>query len=1171
MAESGTTGRIGSKASMESFAHLRLHTSYSMRDGLLRLAPGPAPGPNQEPLRWLAPAAAERGIDAMAITDENNLFGAIKFYRSCESHGIKPIVGCDLNVGPSAAHESGPSMLFLCKDDFGYASLCWLITRAYERAAAGEDPWIDPEDLGASMCDGLIVLSGWSGGRIGRLLAADAERARKEAERWLALLGDRFYLEIQRVGLPNRERRQESLVEAHLELGVDLGLPVVCTHPVQFIDPEDYEAHEARVCILEGTELDCQERRRRFHETQYLKSAQEMHELFADIPDAVRNAGEIARRCNFRFGFGKYKLPSLIRKGKGSVPEALGARVRDELNAVLAKKSPSAQETYHARLQEELEVIFRMGFSDYFLIVADIVDWAKEQGIPVGPGRGSGAGSLVAYALGVTMVDPIEHGLLFERFLNPERVSMPDLDIDFCQDSRDRVIQHVRERFGPDCVSQICTFGTLGAKAVVHDVGRTLGLSPGHRDRIAGMIPVAVDMTLATAREENKEIPGEIRADSQCARLFELARQLEGLPRNVSTHASAVLIAPDRLVNYCPMFAARRSSAFACQFDKDDVEALGLVKFDFLGLTELTKIAEVLRIAGELDPAVRGLRPEDIPLDDPEVYRLLAEADTAGVFQLESGGMRRLMVRLKPDSFDKIVALLALFRPGPLESGMAEQFIRRCHGEEPADLIDESLQDVLADTYGVVVYQEQVMRMFRILADYSLGEADLLRRAMGKKKPEEMAKHKARFVSQAAPRLKRGKKEAADLFERIEKFAGYGFNKSHAVAYAMIAVQTAWLKCKHPAAFFAAAMSANMSDAKHMRRMMSSAVARGVSIHPPDVNRSGVRFTAENVRTVRFGLCGIKGFGLGAGEELVAERAKNGDFKTGDDFINRVAELGLFSRAMLEQLAFAGALDPLNANRAQMREFIRLSVGDGISSAAPGQELLFDDSEMKALMPEVPEWGMERRLQEEFDAIGFALSGSMYEAYAPWITKNCRAARIEEVAPAAGTQRIAGVVVERIKSRRMARQGIEALIIEDSSGSIEVTVDRSLLRKETELCKTGSLAIVEGTRRQYKSPGEFGFRAERIWSREGWVADRMRRMKVTCRLGNGSLDAALEKLCRLIRENGGGSCRILLRCNGPDFSCDIDLGQGNAVPAGMESVRRIEAVFGKGSVSLDCS
>ncbi len=1144
-----------------------------MRSGMLRLTPGPgdaAParrgrGPARRggSGRTLAQEAAGRGLVALGIADENNLFGAVKFHKACARHGIKPVVGCDLTVGLGFGNERDRAVtaLALCQDRAGYANLCRIVSDAHGRAVRERTaPCADLSRLGRADWEGLVVLSGWSAGEVGRHLAAgDLARARKAAGQWAARLGgDRFCVEVQRAGFAG----EEGLVEAHLRLADEMGLPVVCTHPAQFLDPEDFEAHEVRACIYEGWHLDDADRPRPFRESQYLKSAAEMARLFADIPEAVSNTVEVARRCNFRFEFGEVRLPSLGTPERAGAP---GGGLRERAQAGLARVTRGMgdreREAYEERLRHEVGTIEGMGFSDYFLIVAHIVDWAKANGVPVGPGRGSGAGSLVAYVLGITGLDPIRHGLLFERFLNPERVSMPDFDIDFCQENRERLIQHVRERFGADCVSQICTFGTLGAKAAVRSVGRALGMPYGKCDQIARLIPFALDMTLEQARRDSEELRQLVRDDAEVARMFELAAELEGLPRNVSTHAGGLLIAPDRLVNHCPLYATEDTGGFASQFDKDDVESIGLVKFDFLGLTTLTIIAEAARNVEALSPG-HGFDPEGIPLDDAEVYRLYSATDTVGVFQGESAGMRELMRRLEPDRFDDIVALLALFRPGPLESGMAESYIERKHDPSRIEWIHDSLREVLGDTRGVVVYQEQVMRIAQVLADYSLGEADLLRRAMGKKKPEEMAPHRERFMKVAGARLKDGATGAARLFDQLEKFAGYGFNKSHAAAYALLSVRTAWLKVHHPAAFFAAALSNDMNSASGIRKLIGNATASGVAVLPPDVNHSAHRFSVVGPWEIRFGLGAVKGVGRLATDELVRVRGEGGPFRDLEDFLARTRRIAHLNRKALEMLAKAGALDSVNANRAQTLEFLGMR-GEG-GEHVHGQESLFEGQGLGVSLPQVDDWDQERRLAQELDAIGVTISGHFFDAYRPWIERYCR----ERITPIKdlrddATATIAGVMVKNVSTRGAVRKGLDILMLDDTTDTVDVLVEHEQVRQCPELLREGALVIARGRRVQRERP-EPSFRAERAWDRDRWVAEQVRLVEVELHPGSDDFGPCLTRLGRMLRGHAnGGACRVRVRCAAGRFRCDIDLGERWRVNPSADLMRHLEEAVGQ--------
>ncbi|MET0660908.1 MAG: DNA polymerase III subunit alpha, partial [Steroidobacteraceae bacterium] len=790
-----------------SFVHLRLHTEYSLVDSVVRIqSEGGAPG--------LMDAVAQARMPAVALTDQSNLFAMVKFYRAAQSSGIKPLIGVDLWVKESGERAEPSRLALLCQNDAGYRNLTRLVTRSYldgqqKGVACVDRAWLSPPAV-----QGLIALSGAREGDIGRALLAQKENDASAAlDYWLALFGDRFYLELQRTRRP----QEEQYIRAALQLAIARGVPVVATNDVRFIGREDFEAHEARVCIHEGLLLEDSKRPRPYSDQQYLKTPAQMSDLFSDIPEAVENTIEIARRCSLELKLGKSVLPPYPVPEEITTEEFLQRESRAGLEQRLVQLAATpiegreiTREEYATRLEIELGVICQMGFAGYFLIVADFIRWARENGVPVGPGRGSGAGSLVAYALGITDLDPLRYDLLFERFLNPERVSMPDFDVDFCMDGRDRVIDYVAQRYGRERVSQIITYGTMAAKAVVRDVARVFGMSYGFADSIAKLIPFELGITLKDALEKEEELRRRYNNEEETKAVIDMAMSLEGLVRNAGMHAGGVVIAPSVLTDFAPLYCDDSGGGLVTQFDKDDVEAAGLVKFDFLGLRTLTIIDWTLKTLNA-QRAERAEEPLDInalPMNDTAAYELLKRCETTAVFQLESRGMKDLVRRLQPDRFEDIVALVALFRPGPLQSGMVDDFIDRKHDRtgQPIDYLHPDLEPVLAPTYGVILYQEQVMQIAQVLAGYSLGGADLLRRAMGKKKPEEMAKQRSIFIEGAT---NRGVAEAtaAHIFDLMEKFAGYGFNKSHSAAYALLSYQTAWLKAHHPEAFMAAVLS----------------------------------------------------------------------------------------------------------------------------------------------------------------------------------------------------------------------------------------------------------------------------------------------------------------------------------------------------------------------------
>ncbi|HWW29029.1 MAG TPA: DNA polymerase III subunit alpha, partial [Steroidobacteraceae bacterium] len=890
-----------------TFVHLRLHTEYSLLDGIVRVPE-------------LMAAVAAAGMPAVALTDQSNLFAMVKFYKEAQGAGVKPLIGVDAWIREVGEHAAPSRVVFLCQNLAGYRHLTQLVTRSFLEGQQRGAPMLERSWISREALEGLIILSGGFEGDIGQAIARGRDdEAERCLERWQALCGDRFYLEVQRTGRAG----EQVCSEAVLDLARSRGVAAVATNDVRFLTRAEFEAHEARVCIHDGALLAAQ-RARRYSEEQYLKSPAEMMELFADAPELLANTLEIAKRCSLEIRLGASMLPAYPVPAGQSTEEFLLDQSRDGLRArfaaspVLSAAAPAA--AYEARLELELGVICSMGFAGYFLIVADFIRWAREHGVPVGPGRGSGAGSLVAYVLGITDLDPIEHDLLFERFLNPERVSMPDFDVDFCMEGRDRVIEYVANKYGRDRVSQIITYGTLAAKAVVRDVGRVLGHPYGFVDKIAKLIPMEIGMTLDRALEQEEELKRLYEGEAEIRELIDLARSLEGLARNAGTNASGVVIAPSVLTDFTPLYCEAGSSTPVTQFDKDDVEAAGLVKFDFLGLRTLTIIDWVVRDINSQRAALGEpmLVMSALPMDDEPTYALLKSTRTTAVFQLESRGMKDLIRRLQPDRFGDIVALVALFRPGPLQSGMVEDFIARKHDTSGAtiDYLHPDLKPVLEATYGVILYQEQVMQIAQILAGYTLGGADLLRRAMGKKKPEEMAKQRSVFVSGAVARgVREG--QATHIFDLMEKFAGYGFNKSHSAAYALLSYQTAWLKAHYPAAFMAAVLSSDMDRTDKVVTLIDECSTMGLTVQPPDVNESVYAFRVAGPLCIRYGMGAIKGVGASAVEAIIEERERGGAFKSLPDLCRRI-DLQRVNRRVFEALIRSGCLDRIGPNRASL-------------------------------------------------------------------------------------------------------------------------------------------------------------------------------------------------------------------------------------------------------------
>ncbi|HSD60917.1 MAG TPA: DNA polymerase III subunit alpha, partial [Burkholderiales bacterium] len=932
-----------------------------------------------------------------------------------------------------------------------------------------------------------------------------------------------------------------------------MGLPVVATHPVQFLDRGDFTAHEARVCIAEGYQLSDQRRPRHFTAEQYFKTQAEMAELFADVPEALANSVEIAKRCSLVFELGKPRLPLFPTPGGVSLDEYLGQQARAGLERRLAALFPDAavreRETpsYAERLEFEVRTIVQMGFAGYFLIVADFINWAKGNGVPVGPGRGSGAGSLVAYSLGITDLDPIRYDLLFERFLNPERVSMPDFDIDFCQDGRDRVIDYVRRKYGTESVSQIATFGTMAAKAVVRDVGRILEWSYTRADELAKLIPFQPGKTVTLRKREDpddretlyaRELEPQINereaADEDTRELLALAEQLEGLTRNVGMHAGGVLIAPGKLTDYCPVYCAEGSDAPVSQFDKDDVEKVGLVKFDFLGLTTLTILDWTLRYVKRLDPA-STLALESIPLDDRAAYQVLKSANTVGVFQLESRGMKDMLIRAKPDRFEDIIALVALYRPGPMD--LIPDFIDRKHGRQKVEYPDRRLEPILGPTYGIMVYQEQVMQIAQVIGGYSLGGADLLRRAMGKKKPEEMAKHRDIFVQGAVER-DLSPRNAENLFALMEKFAGYGFNKSHAAAYALVAYHTAYLKAHHTAAFMAANLSAVMDDTDKVRSFHADSAANGIAVLAPDVNVSQYRFVPVDAKTVCYGLGAVKGTGEAAIGAIIRAREEGGPFRDLFDFCRRV-DPRIVNRRVAESLIKAGAFDAIDPNRARLLASagIAMEAAEQRSRAASQNSLFGEEAAPPPSLLEVPAWDIKERLAHEKSALGFYLSGHPFEGYAPEVSGFVRT-RLAQLTPRNEPALVAGIVHSaRLAQTRRGRMA--SVILDDGSAQVDVAVFSEVFEANRNWIKEDQLLVVEGKVVHDDFSGGLRVTAEKLYNLAAARSRFARAVRLTC---NGGADAA--RLKALLAPYRNGNCPVVISFRNGEASCELELGGG---------------------------
>lgn len=1042
----------------QQFVHLRVHTEFSLVDGLVRIKP-------------LMDALPARGMCAVAITDYCNLFAAVKLFEAAVASGIKPIIGSDLPCHDPVQPERVSSLILLCLNIEGYKNLTCIVSKAYQEGQYQGKPKVQNQWI-AEYSTGLIALSGGKFGDIGQaLLANDVELARSRALHWQTLFPNRFYLEIQRTGRPEENSYNELLIA----LADELQLPLVATNDVRFIDKEDFDAHEARVCIHEGFTLADPRRSVHYSNQQYLRSAEEMTSLFSDLPSAIQNTVEISKRCTVKLDLGNNYLPNFPIPDGSTVENYLShlskKGLEERLLQLFINRSEeelnSLRNEYDLRLQRELDVINNMGFAGYFLIVADFIQWAKQNGVPVGPGRGSGAGSLVAYALNITDLDPLEYELLFERFLNPERVSMPDFDIDFCMEGRDRVIDYVAEKYGRQSVSQIITFGTMAAKAVVRDVGRVLGHPYGFVDKLAKLIPFELGITLNKALELEPELSRRYKEEEEVTELVDLALKLEGITRNAGKHAGGVVIAPSLLTDFTAIYCEEGSNQIVCQFDKDDVEAAGLVKFDFLGLRTLTIIDWALVTVNKQQKQLELplIDISRIPTDDEATFELLKACKTTAVFQLESRGMKELINRLQPDCFEDIIALVALFRPGPLQSGMVDDFIDRKHGRAAVNYPHPDLEPILKPTYGVILYQEQVMQIAQVLANYTLGAADLLRRAMGKKKPEEMAKQREIFTNGATDRGV-DKQVATHIFDLMEKFAGYGFNKSHSAAYALVAYQTAWLKTHYTAAFMAAVLSSDMDNTDKVVTFIDECEHMKLTVLPPSMNQSMYPFTVRDDSTIFYGLGAIKGVGESAIDCLTQERVAQGSYSDLFNFCQRL-DLRKVNRRVLEALIKSGAFDEWQIERAVLNASLEkaLKVAEKEhQNQSSGQFDLFSLLEDKATRPEYvlcKSWSVAQRLEGEREVLGFYLTGHPADQYRREFSDFI--VPLGQLDPAAHKKAMICAQVTSIR-KIITKRGKKLVIIalDDSTARLDVVVFGEIFEAFSSVLTAGSMLVVEG-------------------------------------------------------------------------------------------------------------
>jgi DNA polymerase-3 subunit alpha len=1143
-------------------------------------------------IKPLAAAAVEMQMPAIALTDINNVFALIKFYNAANGAGVKPLVAADVTIPDDSGLEPTPLVL-IARNQKGYRNLSELLSRAYLEGQKLGQVGVRREWL-AEQPEGLIALSGGRFGDIGQLLLQDKyAEAKARAEAWMALFPEAFYIELQRTGRQN-EKAYNALA---VQLAIELECPVVATNDVRFIDQEEFEAHEVRVCIHDGRTIDDPRREQRYSEQQYLKSPEEMVELFKDIPEAIENAVEIARRCNVEIQLGKYFLPEYPIP-EGHTTETYFCEVSEQglderLEKILDPAAPDYAEkrkAYDDRLEFELGVINKMGFPGYFLIVMEFIQWAKDNGIPVGPGRGSGAGSLVAYALRICDVDPLEYDLLFERFLNPERVSMPDFDIDFCMDGRDRVIQHVSELYGRNAVSQIITFGTMAAKAVVRDVARVQGKPYGLADKLSKLIPFDPGMTLSKALEEEPLLREFIRTNEEAEEIMEMAFKLEGLARNVGKHAGGVVIAPTKIDDFSPIFCDEAGGNLVTQFDKDDVEQAGLVKFDFLGLRTLTIINNAVKSINERK-AEQGQEPIDIEaisLEDPVIYQQFRAAKTTAVFQLESRGMKELMKQVKPDRFGDIVALVALFRPGPLE--LAPDFIKRKNGEEEVDYLHPSLEHVLKDTYGVMLYQEQVMQISQVLAGYSLADADLLRRAMGKKKPEEMAKQRDIFVA-GALNNNVDEDQAGRIFDIMEKFAGYGFNKPHSVAYAWVAYQTAWLKHYYPADFMAAVLSADMQTTDKVVINIEECKEMNIPISPPDVNRGEFRFVADSERSIVYGLGAIKGLGEGP-VAAITEARQDGPFSDLYDLCDRVDSRRVNKRA-IEALIGSGALDNIAVFEGQTeaqqtidyrRALLLANHEDAVKVAEQkarnkdggvmdlfGEGLMTSDTTSCAYnhFKGLEDLRLIERLRMEKSTLGYYLTGHPIDQYKDEI-RHYTKTRLSDVR-AGNDLTVLGLVVNVFSRKTKKGEPMADVVLEDKSGKIEVRVFPELYQRLEGVLSSEAVLVCKGDVAFSEFAGGMQMTATEVKDITKARANTLKQLKL--RLVGEDLSAdfttELAELLTPYKGRFGEGCPVAIDYVTDRAAAEVTLGESWRVSPADELIQNLKDRYGAERVVLD--
>ena len=1159
--------------SLQNFVHLHLHSEYSLSDGIIRI-------------EELVERSCEYNFPAVALTDLTNLFGLIKFYRMAREKGIKPIVGCELRLVKEEGNIGAPFVL-LVKNKRGYTNLTKLISKAYIEGQDTGDPLVKIDWL-SDYSEGLIALSGGQKGHIGQaLLLNNNNLAKKRINYFRDIYGEDFFLEIQRVGREDEEHYNISAID----LAQEIGIPIVATNDVKFLrpidpddekSPSDFEAHEARVCIQKGEILSDSSRAKEYVESQYLSSAEEMRAKFSDIPEALENTLLISKKCNLELELGEFYLPDFEVPGETTTKDYLKKKAKEGLKRRLEEINSSInsydidKKIYTKRLDYELDMICKLGFEGYFLIVADFVNWAQENDIPVGPGRGSGAGSITAYALGITAIDPIKYDLLFERFLNPDRVSNPDFDIDFCMEGRDKVLEYVTQKYGKDSVAQISTRGTMAARAVLRDVVRVLGKPYGFGDRLAKAIPDVLGISLEEAYKD-KQFKELIDSSEESKEVFDMSLKLEGLSRSVGTHAAGVVIAPTALTDFTPLVVDQEKGTVATQFDMGDVESAGLVKFDFLGLKTLTVINRTLNRINE-NRSGKSLDINDLPLNDEKTFKLLQRGETTGVFQLESRGMKEYLKKLKPNNFEDIVSMNALYRPGALGTNMpgapgmnmVDLYIERKHKREEIPPGHESVKKVLSTTYGVIVYQEQVMQIAQELSGFTLGQADILRRAMGKKKKDEMEKMKKDFIDGAVNK-KVNKRYVENLFEQIEQFAGYGFNRCHSVPYALIAYQTAWLKANHPSEFMASLLSSELDSTDRIQMFVDDCRSIGLEVLKPDINASFYEFNDLDEKTVLYGLGAIKGIGESLVNTIIEAR-KKGPFEDFYDFCRRMGSNRLNKRILI-RLIGSGAMDSLGKREALfnlIEALLKRAEQSVERSESQISDLFIDD-----LLQE-KDMDLQGKTHEEFDvlshewsSLGFYLESHPIEGKREEVRKMC-GLFISELEEAPHTQRVAGMLMHL--NVRQGRHGRYAFVtIDDSSGRLEVSVWSEAFDTYRSVLRKGQIIVVEGVveKDSYsndKNNPSFKMIAERIFSFDQARKEFIKFVTISVGSDFKELDSLTSQLKEL-STNGSGS-PIVISYSGNNAKADIQLPKELTVEVSDLSYRTLESICGKGNVDL---